>query len=65
MKGEEMAKKPDKDLFDSLRKGGVRKKVAKAASDSAAMAKNGKAAKSVTRTVESLKQAASEPPANF
>lgn len=55
-----MAKKRDKDLFDSLRKSGVRKKVAKAASESAAAAKNGKPSKAVTRTVESLKQAASD-----
>lgn len=55
-----MAKKHDKDLFDSLRKSGVRKKVAKRASESAAMAKNGKPSKSVTRTVQSLKQAASD-----
>jgi hypothetical protein len=55
-----MAKKREKDLFDSLRNNGVRKKVAKAASESAAMAKNGKPAKAVTRTVESLKQAASD-----
>jgi hypothetical protein len=54
-----MAKKRDKDLFDTLRKSGVRKKVAKAASESAATAKNGKPAKAVTETVESLKQAAS------
>lgn len=55
-----MAKKRDKDLFDNLRKRGVRKKVAKAASESAAMTKNGKPAKAVTRTVESLKRAASD-----
>lgn len=52
--------KNDKDLFDSLRKSGVRKKVAKAASESAAKAKNGKPTKAVTRTVENLKQAASD-----
>ncbi len=58
--GRKMARKRDKDLFDSLRKNGVRKKVAKAASESAAMAKNGKPAKPVTRAVTSLKQAASD-----
>ena len=55
-----MATKSEKDLFDSLRESGVRKKVAKAASESAAKAKNGKPSKAVTRTVESLKQAASD-----
>jgi hypothetical protein len=55
-----MAKKHDKDLFVSLRKSGVRKKVAKRASESVAMAKNGKPSKAVTRTVQSLKQAASD-----
>jgi hypothetical protein len=55
-----VAKKRDKDLFDSLRKSGVRKKVAKAASDSAATAKTGKPPQAVTQTVESLKQAASD-----
>lgn len=55
-----MAKKHDKDLFDSLRKSGVRKKVAKAASESAATAKDGKPSKAVTRTVQSLKRAASD-----
>lgn len=55
-----MAKKSEKDLFDSLRESGVRKKVAKTASKSAAKAKNGKPSKGVTRTVESLKQAASD-----
>jgi hypothetical protein len=54
-----MAKKSEKDLFDSLRDSGVRKKVAKAASE-AAKAKNGKPSKAITRTVESLKQAASD-----
>ena len=55
-----MAKKHDKDLFDNLRKSGVRKKVAKAASGSAAMTKNGKPAKAVTRTVDRLKRAVSD-----
>ncbi len=55
-----MAKKSEKDLFDSLRESGVRKKVAKTASESAAKTKNGKPSKAVTRTVESLKQAASD-----
>lgn len=55
-----MAKKHDKDLFDSIRKSGVRKKVAKRASESVATAKNGKPSKAVTRTVQSLKQAASD-----
>jgi hypothetical protein len=55
-----MAKKHDKDLFDNLRKSGVRKKVAKAATESAATAENGKSAKAVTQTVESLKQAAAD-----
>jgi hypothetical protein len=55
-----MAKKHDKNLFDSLRKSGVRKKVAKAASESAAMAKDGRPTKAVTRTVQSLKKAASD-----
>jgi uncharacterized protein (DUF1810 family) len=55
-----MAQKRDNDLFDSLRKSGVRKKVAKAASESAATAKNGKAPKAVAHTIESLKQAASD-----
>jgi hypothetical protein len=55
-----MARKRDKDLFDSLRRNGVRRKVAKAASESVAMAGNGKPAKAVTRAVESLKQAASD-----
>ena len=55
-----MAKKRDKRLFDSLRKRGVRKKVAKAASESAATARNGKPPKSVTQTVKNLKQAASD-----
>ena len=55
-----MAKKHEKDLFDSLRKSGVRKKVAKAASKSTATAKNGNQSKAVTRTVESLKQAAAD-----
>ena len=54
-----MAKKRDKDLFDNLRKSGVRKKVARAASESAATAKNGESPKAVKRTVKSLKQAAS------
>ncbi len=57
---EKMAKKQDKKLFDSLRKSGVRKKVAKAASESAAIAKSGKPPTAVTHTVESLKQAASD-----
>ena len=55
-----MAKKRDNDLFDSLRKSGVRKKVAKAASESVATAKNGQPPKAVTETVESLKRAASD-----
>ena len=55
-----MTKKSEKDLFDSLRESGVRKKVAKAASESAAKAKNGKPPKAITRTVESLKRAASD-----
>jgi hypothetical protein len=55
-----MANKTDKNLFDSLRDSGVRKKVAKAASDSVAKAKNGKPSKSVTRTVETLRNAASD-----
>ena len=55
-----MAKKRDNDLFDSLRKSGVRKKVAKAASESVAAAKNGQPPKAVTETVENLKQAASD-----
>jgi hypothetical protein len=55
-----VAKKSEKDLFDSLRESGVRKKVAKAASESAAKAKNGKPSKAVTQTIESLKQAASD-----
>jgi hypothetical protein len=55
-----MAKKRDKDLFDILRKSGVRKKVAKAASESAATAKNGKPGEAVTQTVQSLKKAASD-----
>ena len=55
-----MATKSDKNLFDSLRDSGVRKKVAKAASESVAKAQNGKPPKSVTRTVETLRQAASD-----
>lgn len=55
-----MAKKRDNELFDSLRKSGMRKKVAKATSESAAATKNGKPPKAVTQTVEKLKQAASD-----
>ncbi|MGH2883629.1 MAG: hypothetical protein ACRDPA_13185 [Solirubrobacteraceae bacterium] len=55
-----MAKNREQDLFESLRNNGVRKKVAKKASESTAMAKNGKPAKAVTRTVASLKQAAAD-----
>jgi hypothetical protein len=55
-----MANKTNKNLFDSLRDSGVRKKVAKAASDSVAKTKNGKPPKSVTRTVETLRNAASD-----
>lgn len=55
-----MAKKREKDLFNRLRQHGVRKKVAKAASESAVSAKNGKPAKAATQTVEHLKQAASD-----
>lgn len=55
-----MAKKPDSDLFDSLRKSGMRKKVAKATSKSATATKSGKPTKAVTQTVEKLKQAASD-----
>ncbi len=55
-----MANNSDKDLFDSLRGRGVRKKVAKAASDSVAKVKDGKPSKSVTRTVETLRHAASD-----
>ena len=55
-----MAEKNDKALFDNLRKHGVRKKVAKTASKSAAAAKNGESPRAVTRTVDSLKRAASD-----
>ena len=55
-----MPNNSDKNLFDSLRDSGVRKKVAKAASDSVEKAKDGKPSKSVTHTVETLRHAASD-----
>lgn len=55
-----MAKKRNKELFDSLRKSGVRKKVAKAASESVATGKDGEPAKVVTQTIENLKNAVSD-----
>jgi hypothetical protein len=55
-----MAKKQDNDLFDALRASGLRKKVARGLTDSAARAKSGKHSSTVTRTVESLRDVASE-----
>jgi hypothetical protein len=55
-----MAKKQDKDLFDVLRASGLRKKVARGVSDSASRAKSAKNSSLIDRTVESLRDAASE-----
>jgi hypothetical protein len=53
-----MAKK-DKELIETLRSGGVRKKVARELSDAAAEAKGGRPSKELTRSVESLRTATS------
>ena len=54
-----MAKNPN-DLFSALRDSGMRKKTARAAVDSADRANRGKPAKAVTKTIEGLRNAASE-----
>jgi hypothetical protein len=53
-------KKRESGPFDGLRQSGLRKKVAKALSDSAGRTKRGKPPTGVARTVESLRTAASE-----
>jgi hypothetical protein len=55
-----MAKKQDKDLFDVLRASGLRKKVARGLSDSAAKAKGAKHSSLIDKTVDNLRGAASE-----
>jgi hypothetical protein len=58
-----MAKKRDKDLLETLRKSGLRKKVARALTGSDAKTTRGKGGKQsplVTRTVENLRTAALE-----
>ncbi len=54
-----MARK-NNDLLQTLRNSGLRKKVARAVSDSADRASGGKAPKAVARTVENLRKAATE-----
>lgn len=54
-----MAKK-DKQLSAALRESGVRKKIARTLTDSAGRATQAKSSKAVTRTVESLRAAATE-----
>jgi hypothetical protein len=54
------SRKRESDLFDVLRQSGLRKKVAKALSESAGRAKRGKPPTGVARTVENLRTAASE-----
>ena len=55
-----MAKKRDNDLMKTLRQSGVRKKVARAVADATGRANSGKQPAVVTRTIESLRGAASE-----
>jgi hypothetical protein len=56
-----MAKKSrDRDLLHTLRESGLRKKVAKAVTASASRAKPGKPPSAVSRTIDSLRSAASE-----
>ena len=55
-----MAKKRDKDLLETLRKSGLRKKVAQALTRPDAKTTRGKQAPLVTRTVENLRTAALE-----
>lgn len=54
-----MAKK-DKDLFDVLRDSGLRRKVARALTDSAGRAKSDRPSKTIARTVDGLRKAAAE-----
>ncbi len=54
-----MARK-NNDLLQTLRDSGLRKKVARAVSDSATRATGGKTPKGVERTVENLRKAAAE-----
>jgi rubrerythrin len=55
-----MAKKLDKDLMQTLRESGLRKKVARDVTESAGRANHGKQPKAVTQTVENLRAAAAE-----
>jgi len=55
-----MAKKRDKDLLQTLRRSGLRKKVARALTGPDARTNRGKQAPLVTRTVENLRSAALE-----
>ncbi|MGI8713474.1 MAG: hypothetical protein ACR2NR_09875 [Solirubrobacteraceae bacterium] len=53
-------KQRDSDLFEVLRESGLRKKVARAVTESAGRAKKGAPPKTVSNTVEGLRAAASE-----
>jgi hypothetical protein len=55
-----MAKKRDNDLMKKLQQSGVRKRVARAVSDAAGKTNSGRQPAVVTRTIESLRSAASE-----
>lgn len=53
-------KKRDSDLFNTLRESGLRKRVARTMSQSPGPGKRGTSSASVSRTIDKLRQAASE-----